>query len=66
MSALLRRVRDDGFTMPILIASGHVDAAMESRLSRGSFQGLLRKPFSVAELVTAIEAARVNRRQNDS
>jgi PAS domain S-box-containing protein len=63
---VLRRIRADGFTMPILIASGHLDAAMESRLSGASFQGFLRKPFSVAELVTAIEAARVNPLQNDS
>jgi two-component system, cell cycle sensor histidine kinase and response regulator CckA len=54
---VLRRIRADGLDMPVLIASGHIDTAMETRLTPGSFQGFLRKPFSVAELVSAIENA---------
>jgi PAS domain S-box-containing protein len=54
---VVRRARAEGFGVPILIASGHLDSSMERRLAPGSFQGFLRKPFSVAELVTAIEAA---------
>jgi hypothetical protein len=32
-----------------------VDPALERRLTPGSFQGFLRKPFSISELMAAIE-----------
>jgi two-component system cell cycle sensor histidine kinase/response regulator CckA len=54
---VLRRVRAEGLEFPVVIASGHLDTAAERRLARGSFQGFLRKPFSVTELVNIIEAA---------
>jgi PAS domain S-box-containing protein len=63
---VVRRVRAEGFTMPILIVSGHVDVATERRLPPGSFQGFLRKPFSVAELVTMLEAAYLSSLRTDS
>jgi CheY-like chemotaxis protein len=51
----VRRARAQGLTVPILLTSGNVDPALERRLEPGSFQGFLRKPFSIAELMTAIE-----------
>ncbi len=54
---VLRRVRAQGIELPVVIASGHLDSAAESRLARGSFQGFLRKPFSVTELVNMLESA---------
>jgi len=52
---VVRRVRAQGLDVPILLTSGNVDPALERRLEPGSFQGFLRKPFSIAELMTAIE-----------
>jgi PAS domain S-box-containing protein len=52
---VVRRVRAQGLDIPILLTSGNVDPALERRLEPGSFQGFLRKPFSIAELMTAIE-----------
>ena len=49
------RVRARGLTTPILLISGNVDLALERRLEPGSFQGFLRKPFSIAELMATIE-----------
>ncbi|MEO8184523.1 MAG: response regulator [Deltaproteobacteria bacterium] len=52
---VVRRVRAQGLDIPILLTSGNVDPALERRLEPGSFQGFLRKPFSIAELMAAIE-----------
>jgi two-component system, cell cycle sensor histidine kinase and response regulator CckA len=52
---VVRRVREQDLDVPILLTSGNVDPALERRLDAGSFQGFLRKPFSIAELMTAIE-----------
>jgi two-component system KDP operon response regulator KdpE len=53
---IVLRVRRQGLTLPILLTSGNVDPALERRLQPGSFQGFLRKPFSISELMTTIEA----------
>ena len=52
---VVRRVRARGLDVPILLISGNVDPALERRLEPGSFQGFLRKPFSIAELIATIE-----------
>jgi two-component system, cell cycle sensor histidine kinase and response regulator CckA len=52
---VLRRLRADGLSIPVIIASGHVDSATEHRLAPGSFQEFLRKPFSPAELFAAVD-----------
>jgi two-component system cell cycle sensor histidine kinase/response regulator CckA len=52
---VVRRVRARGLEVPILLTSGNVDPALERRLEPGSFQGFLRKPFSIAELISTIE-----------
>ena len=53
---VVRLARAEGFTVPIVIASGYLDTSMESRLTAGAFQGFLRKPFSMQELAAAVEA----------
>jgi PAS domain S-box-containing protein len=55
---VIRRVRDAGSRVPIVISSGYLDVAVERRLPRGGFQGFLSKPYSATELVGAIERAR--------
>jgi PAS domain S-box-containing protein len=52
---VVRLVRARGLELPILLISGNVDPALERRLEPGSFQGFLRKPFSIAELIATIE-----------
>ncbi|HKO93323.1 MAG TPA: response regulator, partial [Polyangiaceae bacterium] len=54
---VLRQVRADGLGLPILLTSGNVDPTAERRLEPDSFQGFLRKPFSITELMRAIENA---------
>jgi len=54
---VIRQVRADGLGLPILLTSGNVDPTAERRLAPDSFQGFLRKPFSMAELLRAIENA---------
>jgi PAS domain S-box-containing protein len=54
---VVRLARAEGFTLPIVITSGYLDTFMERRLTPGSFQSFLRKPFSMQELVAAVEAA---------
>lgn len=55
---VVNELRARGAVVPILLASGYVDAATERRLRPGSFQGFLRKPFGVRELLRAVESAR--------
>ena len=54
---VVSRVRAAGMTVPIVIASGHLDISTERRLPPGSYQAFLSKPFSVAELLKAVEQA---------
>jgi two-component system cell cycle sensor histidine kinase/response regulator CckA len=54
---VVRQVRADGLKIPILLTSGNVDPSAERRLAPDSFQGFLRKPFSMAELLRAIQNA---------
>ncbi|MDQ2643636.1 MAG: PAS domain S-box protein [Myxococcota bacterium] len=54
---VVRRVRGAGITVPIVIASGHLDLSAEMRLPPGSYQAFLSKPFSVSELLKAVELA---------
>ena len=55
---VLRRVRDAGSRVPIIVSSGYLDVAVERRLPRGHFQGFLPKPYGATELVNVIERAR--------
>jgi PAS domain S-box-containing protein len=55
---VVRRVREAGSRVPIVLSSGYVDAAQERALDRASFQGFLSKPYRIADVVEAIERAR--------
>jgi len=55
---VLRELRSRGCTLPVVLASGYIDAASERRLEPGSFQAFLRKPYGIADLLEAIERAR--------
>ena len=52
---VVRRLRASGCTTPIVLSSGYMDAALESRLDPNSFQGFLVKPFTITELSALIE-----------
>jgi PAS domain S-box-containing protein len=54
---VVRRIRASGSRIPIVVSSGYLDAAAETRLSPESFQGFLRKPYDMEELVAAIDRA---------
>lgn len=53
----LRLLRQRGDTTPIVLRSGYVDPPQEKRLSRGSFQGFVHKPFGIEELLAALSRA---------
>jgi CheY-like chemotaxis protein len=55
---VIRRVRQSGSRVPIVLSSGYLDLTSERDLEPHSFQAFLRKPYRVAELLTAIEQAR--------
>lgn len=56
---VVRRIRETGSDVPVVLASGYFDAAVERRLATTSFQAFLAKPYLVSELVSAIERALV-------
>jgi PAS domain S-box-containing protein len=53
----LQRMRERGITVPVVLASGYMDQALERRLERSAFQGFLRKPYAIAELLDTVEGA---------
>ena len=55
---VIRRIRESGSRVPIILSSGYLDAATERDLDPGSFQAFLPKPYRVSELLAAIELAR--------
>jgi two-component system KDP operon response regulator KdpE len=55
---VLARLRAMGSGVPVVLSSGYVDAAVTARLDPGTYQGQLGKPYTVAELIDAIESAR--------
>jgi two-component system cell cycle sensor histidine kinase/response regulator CckA len=59
---VVRRVRATGSPVPIVISSGYLNADVEGRLEPSDFQAFLSKPYSVAELIDAIERARTSGR----
>jgi CheY-like chemotaxis protein len=54
---VLLRMRAAGSTVPVVISSGFVKTALESRLPPEAFQAFLPKPYGMAELVSAIDRA---------
>ncbi|HKO46252.1 MAG TPA: PAS domain S-box protein [Polyangiaceae bacterium] len=55
---VIRRIRETGSRVPIVLSSGYLDASAEQELDPGSFQAFLRKPYRTEELMLAIEKAR--------
>jgi two-component system, cell cycle sensor histidine kinase and response regulator CckA len=51
---VLRQLRAEGNTMPVVLSSGYVDAAVERGLDQDDFQGFLHKPFRVASLLETV------------
>ncbi len=55
---VIRRIRESGSRVPIVLSSGYLDASSEQALESGSFQAFLRKPYRTEDLMLAIEQAR--------
>ncbi|MES1175788.1 MAG: PAS domain S-box protein [Myxococcales bacterium] len=49
---LLRRMRAQGLTVPVILSSGYHAAALD--VERDSFQGFLAKPYTSSELLEAV------------
>ena len=54
---IVREARRRSWSVPIVLTSGYVDAAVERRLEPGSFQAFLRKPYGIAELLEVVRHA---------
>jgi len=55
---VIRRIRQAGSRVPIVLSSGYLDASSERDLDPSSFQAFLRKPYRTEDLMLAIEQAR--------
>ena len=55
---VIRRIRESGSRVPIVLSSGYLDASSERDLDPASFQAFLRKPYRTEDLMLAIEQAR--------
>jgi CheY-like chemotaxis protein len=55
---VIRRVRQSGSQVPIVLSSGYFDVEAEQGLEPHAVQGFLRKPYLVKDLILAIERAR--------
>ena len=53
-----RRMRATGTRIPLVLCSGNLDHSTERALEPGIVQSILHKPFSIEELLAAIERAR--------
>jgi len=58
---VIRRIRETGSRVPIVLSSGYLDASVERDMDPSSFQAFLRKPYRTEELILAIEQARAAR-----
>ncbi|HVY31370.1 MAG TPA: ATP-binding protein [Polyangiaceae bacterium] len=59
---VIRRVRQDGCRVPIVLSSGYFDAEAERELEPHSIQAFLRKPYLISDLLAALERARAQGR----
>jgi len=55
---VIRRIRETGSCVPIVLSSGYLEASTEQELDPVSFQAFLRKPYRTEDLLRAIEQAR--------
>jgi CheY-like chemotaxis protein len=58
---VIQQIRQRDPAVPIVLASGYSVVGAERGLDPASFQSFLRKPFSISELMAAIEQARAGR-----
>ena len=54
---VVRRIRETGSKVPIVVSSGYHDSGMDKRLRREEIQGFLSKPYSTKELLRALDDA---------
>ncbi len=54
---LLRRLRSDGFALPLILITGHGDIAMAVSAMKAGATDFIEKPFEAATLLDSIEAA---------
>jgi two-component system, cell cycle sensor histidine kinase and response regulator CckA len=57
---VIRRIRETGSAVPIVLSSGYLEASSERELDPTSFQAFLRKPYRTEDLMLAIEQARAS------
>jgi two-component system, LuxR family, response regulator FixJ len=55
--ALLRRLRSDGFVLPLILITGHGDIAMAVGAMKAGAMDFIEKPFEAETLIDSIEAA---------
>jgi PAS domain S-box-containing protein len=53
----LQRIRQRGIDVPVVLASGYMDQELERKLESSAFQGFLRKPYAIAELLDTVQGA---------
>jgi two-component system cell cycle sensor histidine kinase/response regulator CckA len=58
---VVRRVRESGSKVPILLSSGYMEAKAEKALEQSMIQGFLSKPFSPTTLMEAVNRALATR-----
>lgn len=54
----ISELRSRGCETPVIFVSGYFDTEHQKGLEQLSFQGFLRKPYSISDLLAAVEAAR--------
>jgi two-component system response regulator FixJ len=55
--ALLRRLRSDGFALPLILITGHGDIAMAVNAMKAGAMDFIEKPFAAETLIDSIETA---------
>jgi FixJ family two-component response regulator len=58
---LLETLAKSGFELPVIVMSGHADAALAARAGRAGARGVIDKPFRDQHLVAAIRDALASR-----
>ena len=51
----IRAIRRRGIQTPILVMSGYIDAAKEDELNALGVQDIVKKPFKLLDLLTAVQ-----------
>jgi len=53
-TALLKQIREDGHSIPVLLVSGYTENESQSFLVNDTHAAFIQKPYSVSELVAAV------------